>query len=49
MIASACPFCSIMLHDSINGANRSEQLDTKDIAILVAESLDGNGSAIGKN
>ena len=49
MIASACPFCSIMLHDGINETNRSEQLDTKDIAILVAESLDGNGSANKKN
>ena len=44
LIASACPFCSIMLHDGINETNREEQLETMDVALLVEKSMDTNGN-----
>jgi Fe-S oxidoreductase len=44
LIASACPFCSIMLHDGINETNREGQLETMDVALLVEKSMDTNGN-----
>jgi Fe-S oxidoreductase len=39
-IAVACPFCMTMVKDGINETGREEQLKVKDIAELVADSMD---------
>ena len=41
MVGTACPFCSIMIDDGINETGRSDAMETKDVAILVAESMRG--------
>jgi Fe-S oxidoreductase len=40
-IATSCPFCLTMLKDGINETGRSETLQAKDIAELVALGLPG--------
>ena len=42
LVSTACPFCSIMVDDGINETGRQKQLETRDIAILVAESMEKN-------
>lgn len=43
LVSTACPFCSIMVDDGIKETGRQEQLETQDIAQLVAQSLSKNG------
>jgi Fe-S oxidoreductase len=38
-IATACPFCLTMIKDGIGETGRSESLQARDIAELVAEQL----------
>ena len=38
-VATACPFCKTMIRDGINETGVSENMKTKDIAQLVADSL----------
>ncbi|HET7786553.1 MAG TPA: (Fe-S)-binding protein, partial [Myxococcales bacterium] len=38
-IATSCPFCLTMIKDGIGETGRSEQVEAKDIAELVAQSL----------
>lgn len=39
IIATACPYCTIMLTDGVAHHNKEEEIQTKDIAELVAEAL----------
>jgi Fe-S oxidoreductase len=39
-IATACPYCAIMLRDGVAQLGRGEEIPTRDIAELVAEALD---------
>ncbi len=39
VIATACPYCTIMLTDGVAHHNKEEEIQTKDIAELVAEAL----------
>ncbi|MCB1051846.1 MAG: (Fe-S)-binding protein [Acidobacteria bacterium] len=39
VIATACPYCTIMMTDGVAHHGKEEQIETKDIAELVAESL----------
>jgi len=39
VVATACPFCQIMFTDGIKHFNKEEEIKTKDIAELVAKSL----------
>ena len=41
LIATACPYCAIMLRDGVAQLGRDD-LPTKDIAEIVAESLGDN-------
>ncbi len=45
LVSTACPFCAIMIHDGINETGRSEQMETGDVAQLVAAAMAENGSA----
>jgi Fe-S oxidoreductase len=38
-IATSCPFCLTMIKDGIGETGRSEQMEARDIAELVAQSL----------
>ncbi len=38
-VATGCPFCKTMIRDGINETNRSEEMKTKDIAQLIADSI----------
>ena len=38
-IGTACPFCATMIGDGINETGREEQMDTRDLALLVAEAM----------
>jgi Fe-S oxidoreductase len=40
VIATACPYCAIMLRDGVAQLGRGDDVPTRDIAELVAESLD---------
>jgi Fe-S oxidoreductase len=40
VVSSACPFCATMLSDGINETKRQDQLENKDIALLVLEAMD---------
>ena len=40
VVSSACPFCATMLSDGINETKRQEQLENKDIALLVLEAME---------
>ena len=47
LVGTACPFCSVMISDGIKETGREEEMTTRDIAQLVAQSLakkekDGN-------
>ncbi|CAM2005217.1 (Fe-S)-binding protein [Acanthopleuribacter pedis] len=39
VIATACPYCTIMLTDGVAHHNKEEEIQTKDIAELVAEAM----------
>ena len=39
MIASACPFCLTMMSDAVATKNKQDEIETKDIAEVVAEAL----------
>src|SRR3989449_7378737 len=39
IIATSCPFCLTMIKDGIGETGRGEQMEAKDIAELVAQSL----------
>ncbi|MGE0488183.1 MAG: (Fe-S)-binding protein [Vulcanimicrobiota bacterium] len=39
MIASACPFCLTMLSDAVSSKDMTDQLETRDIAEVVADAL----------
>jgi Fe-S oxidoreductase len=39
VIATACPFCMIMLTDGLKYKNREEEIKNYDIAELIAQSL----------
>ncbi len=39
LVSTACPFCSTMIDDGITETGREERMETKDIAVLVAEAL----------
>ena len=38
-IATSCPFCLTMIKDGIGETGRAEQMEAKDIAELVAQSI----------
>ena len=38
-IATACPFCMTMIENSINQTGRQDEMQVKDVAELVLESL----------
>ena len=40
IIAAACPFCNTMLTDGVKNKEKSEQIQVKDIAELIAEAQD---------
>ena len=40
MVATACPFCKIMLSDAIN-ETKTENMDSKDVVELLYESVEG--------
>jgi len=40
MVATACPFCAVMINDGINETGREGQLETGDIAQVVASALE---------
>lgn len=39
VVATACPFCATMIGDGINETGREEQMEGKDIALLIAEAM----------
>ncbi len=39
-IGTACPFCATMIGDGINETRREEQIEGKDVALLVAEAME---------
>ena len=39
MVSTACPFCAVMVNDGINETGREGQLETQDIAQIVAGAL----------
>ena len=39
VIATACPYCAVMIGDGLKTLGRDEEVSNKDIAELVAESL----------
>jgi Fe-S oxidoreductase len=39
IIATACPYCAVMLSDGLKAVNAAEQIATKDIAELVATAM----------
>jgi len=39
MVATACPFCAVMIKDGINETGREGQMETQDIAQMVAGAL----------
>ena len=48
VIATACPYCAVMIGDGLKALGRDEQVESRDIAELVAEALTAgaNGSGI---
>lgn len=46
-VATSCPFCLTMITDGIGETGRSEEMQAKDIAELVAQGLPGTGAAPG--
>ena len=40
MVAVACPFCLTMIHDGIAETRREETMKVRDVAELVAESME---------
>ena len=38
-IATACPFCAVMMADGISALDRTGTIDTRDVAELVAAAL----------
>ena len=38
-VATACPFCMTMMNDGVKAQGKSEAVQVKDIAELVAESM----------
>lgn len=45
VIATACPYCAIMLRDGVAELGREDSVQTRDIAELVAESLEAPAPA----
>lgn len=41
-IATACPFCMTMMNDGVKAKDATEQVQVKDIAEIIAESLNNN-------
>ena len=41
-VATGCPFCMTMISDGISSKGRSESMQTKDLAELVLEAVEGN-------
>ena len=39
MVGTACPFCSVMVSDGIKETGREEQMQTQDVAQLVAAAM----------
>lgn len=39
VIATACPYCTIMMTDGVSHHNKEEEIETRDIAELVADAL----------
>ncbi len=39
IIATACPYCTVMMTDAVTDKGREEDIQTRDIAELVAEAL----------
>ncbi len=39
VVSTACPFCATMINDGINETNRTEEMENRDIALLVAEAM----------
>lgn len=39
VLATACPYCVVMLEDSLKNLNKDEQMSVKDISEILAESL----------
>jgi Fe-S oxidoreductase len=44
IIATACPYCAVMMSDGISALGQEGSVATRDIAELVAESLSGTGA-----
>ena len=48
VIATACPYCILMLEDAVNVLNAGEKIAVRDVAELLAQSVgvvDGTGMA----
>ncbi|WP_322813903.1 heterodisulfide reductase-related iron-sulfur binding cluster [Chloroflexus sp.] len=45
-LAVACPFCMVMFEDAAKNTGRAETLQRRDVAELLLESVQGDGSAI---
>ena len=39
VIASSCPFCLTMMSDAVGGKDMNDQIQTRDIAEIVADAL----------
>ncbi len=39
VIATACPYCTLMLEDAVNVLNAGEQIAVRDVAELLAQSV----------
>ena len=45
IVATACPYCAVMVADGISALDRTEAIAARDVAELVAAALDGAPAA----
>ena len=45
-VAVACPFCHTMVRDGVADTGREEMMKVRDVAELVAESMETRGEAV---
>ncbi len=44
IIATSCPFCMTMIHDGVNHFEKEQSVEVKDLAQLIADSIDHDNS-----